>query len=124
MGSRWRVIEAAAFPLMGLLIIGLWQGMRHQSDSIRALRRQLNELEQNIGVSNSKLLEEQLKFLKRRQVTLETKIGELRKAQQQWINEERQPLKRLEPAVKPRPDDLDLDFSQRSESSMDLIPIP
>ena len=72
MVSRWRVIEAVALPMLTLLFLGLWQGFRHHTDAIRALRLQLHELEQQqTEVNNPNLMEEQLEFLQRRQQDLE-----------------------------------------------------
>ena len=112
MVSRWRVIEAVALPMLTLLFLGLWQGFRHHTDEIRALRRQLHELEQQPPeVNSNNLMEEQLEFLQRRQHSLETQIGDLRRAQQRWRTQERQRLQRPETESTERP-------------SLDLIPIP
>ena len=112
MGSRWRVIEAVALPMLTLLFLGLWQGYRHHTDAIRALRLQLHELEQQqTEVNTNNLMEEQLEFLQRRQKSLETQIGEMRRAQQRWRTQERQRIQRTEPEPTTRP-------------SLDLIPIP
>ena len=112
MGSRWRVIEAVALPMLTLLFLGLWQGYRHHTDAIRALRLQLHELEQQQTEGNTNnLMEEQLEFLQRRQKSLETQIGEMRRAQQRWRTQERQRIQRTEPEPTTRP-------------SLDLIPIP
>ena len=110
MVSRWRVIEAVALPMLTLLFLGLWQGFRHHTDAIRALRRQLHELEQQQPeVNSNNLMEEQLEFLQRRQQELEKQIGEARRSQQSWRIQERQRRQ-----------------STRSEPSttLDLIPIP
>jgi len=112
MVSRWRVIEAVALPMLTLLFLGLWQGFRHHTDAIRALRRQLHELEQQQPeVNSNNLMEEQLEFLQRRQQSLETQIGDMRRAQQRWRTQERQRMQRTEPEPTERP-------------SLDLIPIP
>lgn len=112
MGSRWRVIEAVALPMLTLLFLGLWQGYRHHTDAIRALRLQLHELEQQqTEVNTNNLMEEQLEFLQRRQESLETQIGDMRRAQQRWRTQERQRIQRTEPEPTTRP-------------SLDLIPIP
>ena len=112
MGSRWRVIEAVALPMLTLLFLGLWQGYRHHTDAIRALRLQLHELEQQqTEVNTNNLMEEQLEFLQRRQQSLETQIGDMRRAQQRWRTQERQRIQRTEPEPTTRP-------------SLDLIPIP
>ena len=56
MVSRWRVIEAVALPMLTLLFLALWQGFRHHTDAIRALRLQLHELEQQqTEVNNTNL---------------------------------------------------------------------
>ncbi len=111
MGSRWRVIEAVALPMLTLLFLGLWQGYRHHTDAIRALRLQLHELEQHTELNSNNLMEEQLEFLQRRQQSLETQIGDMRRTQQQWRMQEKQRIQRSEPEPPPRP-------------SLDLIPIP
>ena len=112
MGSRWRVIEAVALPMLTLLFLGLWQGYRHHTDAIRALRLQLHELEQQQTEGNTyNLMEEQLEFLQRRQESLETQIGDMRRAQQRWRTQERQRIQRKEPEPTTR-------------QSLDLIPIP
>jgi hypothetical protein len=110
MVSRWRVIEAVALPMLTLLFLGLWQGFRHHTDAIRALRLQLHELEQQqTEVNSNSLMEEQLEFLQRRQQELEKQIGETRRSQQSWRIQERQRRQ-----------------STRSEpgTTLDLIPIP
>ena len=110
MGSRWRVIEAVALPMLTLLFLGLWQGFRHHTEAMRALRRQLHELEQqHTEVNNTSLMEEQLEFLQRRQQSLETQIGDMKRAQQRFRMQERQRMQRSEPTPQP---------------SMDFIPIP
>ena len=110
MGSRWRVIEAVALPMLTLLFLGLWQGFRHHTEAMRALRRQLHELEQqHTEVNNTSLIEEQLEFLQRRQQSLETQIGDMRRAQQRWRMQERERIQRSEPTPPP---------------SMDSFPIP
>ena len=112
MGSRWRVIEAVALPMLTLLFLGLWQGYRHHTDAIRALRLQLHELEQQQSeVNTNNLMEEQLEFLQRRQQSLETQIGDMRRAQQRWRTQERHRIQRTAPEPTARP-------------SLDLIPIP
>ncbi len=115
MGSRWRVIEAVALPMLTLLFLGLWQGFRHHTDAIRALRLQLHELEQHTEVNNTNLMEEQLEFLQRRQQSLETQMGDLRRAQQQWLTQERQRIQRSEPTARP---------GEPDKPSLDFIPIP
>jgi|TARA_B100001093_G_scaffold280030_1_gene267561 hypothetical protein len=124
MSSRWRVLEAAALPLFVVLFMGLWQGLRHQTDVISDLNLQLNELEQNIEVNRNNLMEEQLEFLQRRQQTLETEMGELKRSQQRWINQEQQRLKRQQVDVMTFQDDLNSEHSQHSRSSIDMIPSP
>ncbi|ABI47030.1 hypothetical protein sync_0978 [Synechococcus sp. CC9311] len=110
MGSRWRVIEAVALPMLTLLFLGLWQGFRHHTEAIRALRLQLHELEQQrTEVNNTSLMEQQLEFLQRRQQSLETQVEDMRQAQQRWRTQERQRIRRSEPMPPP---------------SMDFIPIP
>ena len=95
MGSRWRVIEAVALPMLTMLLLGLWQGYRNHTDAIRALRLQLHELEQQqTEVNTNNLMEEQLEFLQRRQESLETQIGDMRRAQQRWRTQERQRIQR------------------------------
>ena len=123
MVSRWRVIEAVAIPMLTLLFLALWQGFRHHTDEIRALRLQLHELEQKqTEVNSTNLMEEQLEFLQRRQQDLEKQIGESRRSQQYWRRQERQrrqSLKsapnRIEPEMKPL---------LKQDSSLDLSPIP
>ena len=123
MVSRWRVIEAVALPMLTLLFLGLWQGFRHHTDAIRALRLQLHELEQQqIEVNSTNLMEEQLEFLQRRQQNLEKQIGESRRSQQYWRTQERQRRqslnsapKLIEPEMKPL---------LKQDSSLDLSPIP
>ncbi len=84
MAFRWRVIEAIALPMLTLLFLGLWQGLRHQTEAIRDLRLQLHELEQQSKpASTNNLVTEQLEFLQRRQESLETQISGLRRSQQQ-----------------------------------------
>ncbi len=112
MGSRWRVIEAVGLPMLTLLFLGLWQGYRHHTDALRALRLQLHELEQQQTELNSNnLMAEQLEFLQRRQQSLETQIGDMRRAQERWRTQEKQRIQRSEPETPARP-------------SLDLIPIP
>ena len=116
MGSRWRVIEAVALPMLTLLFLALWQGYRHHTDAIRALRLQLHELEQQESeVNNNNLMVEQLEFLQRRQQSLETQIGDLKRAQQRWRTQERQRVQRSEPTARP---------GEPDKPSLDFIPIP
>ena len=123
MVSRWRVIEAMALPLLTLLFLGLWQGFRHHTDAIRALRLQLHELEQQqTEVNTTNLMEEQLEFLQRRQADLEKQIGESRRSQQDWLTQERQRRQRLE--SKPKPVEPDMKPVFKPNNSMDFIPIP
>ncbi len=123
MVSRWRVIEAVALPLLTLLFLGLWQGFRHHTDAIRALRRQLHELEQQqTEVNKPNLMEEQLEFLQRRQADLEKQIGESRRSQQDWLTQERQRRQRLE--SKPKPVEPDMKPVFKPNTSLDFIPIP
>ncbi len=123
MVSRWRVIEAMALPLLTLLFLGLWQGFRHHTDAIRALRLQLHELEQQqTEVNTTNLMEEQLEFLQRRQQDLEKQIGESRRSQQDWLTQERQRRQRLE--SKPKPVEPDMKPVFKPNTTMDFIPIP
>ena len=123
MVSRWRVIEAMALPLLTLLFLGLWQGFRHHTDAIRALRLQLHELEQQqTEVNTTNLMEEQLEFLQRRQADLEKQIGESRRSQQDWLTQERQRRQRLE--SKPNPVEPDMKPVFKPNTSLDFIPIP
>jgi hypothetical protein len=123
MVSRWRVIEAMALPLLTLLFLGLWQGFRHHTDAIRALRLQLHELEQQqTEVNTTNLMEEQLEFLQRRQQDLEKQIGESRRSQQDWLTQERQRRQRLE--SKPKPVEPDMKPVFKPNTSLDFIPIP
>lgn len=123
MVSRWRVIEAMALPLLTLLFLGLWQGFRHHTDAIRALRLQLHELEQQqTEVNTTNLMEEQLEFLQRRQADLEKQIGESRRSQQYWLTQERQRRQRLE--SKPKPVEPDMKPVFKPNTSLDFIPIP
>jgi len=123
MVSRWRVIEAMALPLLTLLFLGLWQGFRHHTDAIRALRLQLHELEQQqTEVNTTNLMEEQLEFLQRRQADLEKQIGESRRSQQDWLTQERQRRQRLE--SKPKPVEPDMKPVFKPNTSLDFIPIP
>ena len=117
MGSRWRVIEAVALPMLTLLFLALWQGYRHHTDAIRALRLQLHELEQQqpAEVNTPNLMVEQLEFMQRRQQSLETQIGDLKKAQQRWRTQERQRVQRSEPTARP---------GEPDKPSLDFIPIP
>ena len=123
MVSRWRVIEAMALPLLTLLFLGLWQGFRHHTDAIRALRLQLHELEQQQPeVNTTNLMEEQLEFLQRRQTDLEKQIGESRRFQQYWLTQEGQRRQRLE--SKPKPVEPDMKPVLKPNTSLDFIPIP
>ena len=123
MVSRWRVIEAMALPLLTLLFLGLWQGFRHHTDAIRALRLQLHELEQQqTEVNTTNLMEEQLEFLQRRQQDLEKQIGESRRSQQDWLTQERQRRQRLESTPKPVEREMKPVF--KPNTSLDFIPIP
>ncbi|MCH9772725.1 MAG: hypothetical protein K0U28_04260 [Cyanobacteria bacterium] len=123
MVSRWRVIEAMALPLLTLLFLGLWQGFRHHTDAIRALRLQLHELEQQqTEVNTTNLMEDQLEFLQRRQQDLEKQIGESRRSQQDWLTQERQRRQRLE--SKPKPVEPDMKPVFKPNTSLDFIPIP
>ena len=123
MVSRWRVIEAVALPMLTLLFLGLWQGFRHHTDAIRALRLQLHELEQQqTEVNTTNLMEEQLEFLQRRQQDLEKQIGESRRSQQDWLTQERQRRQRLE--SKPKPVEPDMKPVFKPNTSLDFIPIP
>ena len=123
MGSRWRVIEAVALPMLTLLFLGLWQGYRHHTDAIRALRLQLHELEQQqTEVNKPNLMEEQLEFLQRRQQDLEKQIGESRRSQQYWLTQERQRRQRLEST--PKPVEPEMRPVHKPDTSLDFIPIP
>ncbi|WP_186590154.1 hypothetical protein [Synechococcus sp. MVIR-18-1] len=123
MVSRWRVIEAMALPLLTLLFLGLWQGFRHHTDAIRALRLQLHELEQQqTEVNTTNLMEEQLEFLQRRQQDLEKQIGESRRSQQDWLTQERQRRQRLEST--PKPVEREMKPAFKPNTSLDFIPIP
>ena len=123
MVSRWRVIEAVALPMLTLLFLGLWQGFRHHTDAIRALRRQLHELEQQqTEVNTTNLMEEQLEFLQRRQQDLEKQIGESRRSQQDWLTQERQKRQRLEST--PKPVEREMKPVLKPNTSLDFIPIP
>lgn len=124
MGSRWRVIEAVALPMLTLLFLALWQGYRHHTDAIRALRLQLHELEQQqpAEVNTPNLMEEQLEFLQRRQADLEKQIGESRRSQQDWLTQERQRRQRLEST--PKPVEREMKPVLKPNTSLDFIPIP
>ena len=123
MVSRWRVIDAVALPMLTLLFLGLWQGFRHHTDAIRALRRQLHELEQQqTEVNKPNLMKEQLEFLQRRQANLEKQIGESRRSQQDWLTQERQ--RRQRPESKPKPVEPDMKPVFKPNTSLDFIPIP
>ena len=123
MGSRWRVIEAVALPMLTLLFLGLWQGFRHHTDAIRALRLQLHELEQQHSELNSNnLMEEQLEFLQRRQQDLEKQIGESRRLLQYWRTQERQTRQSLDAEPKPKAPEMKSVLKQ--DANLDFIPIP
>ena len=123
MVSRWRVIEAVALPMLTLLFLGLWQGFRHHTDAIRALRLQIHELEQQqTDVNSPNLIEEQLEFLQRRQQDLEKQIGQSRRSQQYWLRQERQRRQSHQSAPKPLQPEMDSVF--KPDTSLDFIPIP
>ena len=123
MVSRWRVIEAVALPMLTLLFLGLWQGFRHHTDAIRALRLQIHELEQQqTEANNPNLMEEQLEFLQRRQQDLEKQVGQSRRSQQYWLTQERQRRQKLE--SKPKPDEPEMKPLFKPDTSLDFIPIP
>ena len=123
MVSRWRFIEAVAIPMLSVLFLALWQGFRHHTDSIRALRLQLHELEQQqTEVNSTNLMEEQLEFLQRRQQDLEKQIGESRRSQQYWRTQERQRRQSLKSAPKPTEPEIKPVF--KPDTSLDFIPIP
>ena len=123
MVSRWRVIEAVALPMLTLLFLGLWQGFRHHTDAIRALRLQIHELEQQqTDVNSPNLMEEQLEFLQRRQQDLEKQIGQSRRSEQYWLTQERQRRQRLD--SKPKPAEPEMKPVFKPDTSMDFIPIP
>ena len=123
MVSRWRVIEAVALPMLTLLFLGLWQGFRHHTDAIRALRLQLHELEQqHTEANNTNLMEEQLEFLQRRQQDLEKQIGEAKRSQQSWRTQERQRSQSLE--LEPKPTEPQLESLPRQNSTFNIFPIP
>ena len=125
MVSRWRVIEAVALPMLTLLFLGLWQGFRHHTDAIRALRLQLHELEQqHTEVNNTNLMEEQLEFLQRRQQDLEKQIGEAKRSQQSWRKQERQRHQSLELEPKPTEPEPQLESLPRQNSTFNIFPIP
>ena len=123
MVSRWRVIEAVALPMLTLLFLGLWQGFRHHTDAIRALRLQIHELEQQqTDVNSPNLMEEQLEFLQRRQQDLEKQIGQSRRSQQYWLRQERQ--RRQSHQSAPKPLQPEMDSVLKPDTSLDVIPIP
>ena len=123
MVSRWRVIEAVALPMLTLLFLGLWQGFRHHTDAIRALRLQIHELEQQqTDVNSPNLIEEQLEFLQRRQQDLEKQIGQSRRSQQYWLTQERQRRQRLD--SKPKSAEPEMKPVFKPDTSLDFIPIP
>ena len=124
MVSRWRVIEAVAIPMLTLLFLALWQGFRHHTDAIRALRLQIHELElqQQTEVNKPNLMEEQLEFLQRRQQDLEKQIGQSRRSQQYWLTQERQRRQRLE--SKPKQVEPEMKPAFKPDTSLDFIPIP
>ena len=125
MVSRWRVIEAMALPLLSLLFLGLWQGFRHHTDAIRALRLQLHELEQQqTEVNKPNLMEEQLEFLQRRQQDLEKQIGEAKRSQQSWRTQERQRRQSLPLEPKPTEPAPKLESLPRQNSTFNIFPIP
>ena len=109
--------------MLTLLFLGLWQGFRHHTDAIRALRRQLHELEQQqTEVNKPNLMKEQLEFLQRRQADLEKQIGESWRSQQDWLTQERQRRQRLE--SKPKPVEPVMKPVFKPNTSLDFIPIP
>ena len=126
MVSRWRVIEAVALPMLTLLFLGLWQGFRHHTDAIRALRLQLHELEQQqqTEVNKPNLMEEQLEFLQRRQQDLEKQIGEAKRSQQSWRTQERQRRQSLPLEPKPTEPAPKLESLPRQNSTFNIFPIP
>ena len=123
MVSRWRVIEAVTLPMLIMLFLGLWQGFRHHTDAIRALRLQIHELEQQqTDVNSPNLMEEQLEFLQRRQQDLEKQIGQSRRSQQYWLRQERQ--RRQSHQSAPKPLQPEMDSVLKPDTSLDVIPIP
>ena len=126
MVSRWRVIEAVALPMLTLLFLGLWQGFRHHTDAIRALRLQLHELEQQqqTEVNKPNLMEEQLEFLQRRQQDLEKQIGEAKRSHQSWRTQERQRRQSLPLEPKPTEPAPKLESLPRQNSTFNIFPIP
>jgi hypothetical protein len=123
MVSRWRVIEAVTLPMLIMLFLGLWQGFRHHTDSIRALQLQLHELEQQpTEVTNTNLMKEQMEFLQRRQQDLEKQIGQSRRSQQYWLRQERQ--RRQSHQSAPKPLQPEMDSVLKPDTSLDVIPIP
>jgi hypothetical protein len=124
MVSRWRVIEAVSIPMLTVLFLALWQGFRHHTDAIRALRLQIHELElqQQTEVNKPNLMEEQLEFLQRRQQDLEKQIGQSRRSQQYWLTQERQRRQRLE--SKPKQVEPEMKPAFKPDTSLDFIPIP
>ena len=126
MVSRWRVIEAVALPMLTLLFLGLWQGFRHHTDAIRALRLQLHELEQQqqTEVNKPNLMEEQLEFLQRRQQDLEKQIGEAKRSQQSWRTQERQRRQSLPLEPKPTEPEPKLESLPSQNSTFNIFPIP
>ena len=109
--------------MLTLLFLGLWQGFRHHTDAIRALRRQLHELEQQqTEVNKPNLMKEQLEFLQRRQANLEKQIGESRRSQQDLLTQERQ--RRQIPESKPKPVEPEMKPAFKPNTSLDFIPIP
>ena len=124
MVSRWRVIEAVSIPMLTVLFLALWQGFRHHTDAIRALRLQIYELElqQQTEVNKPNLMEEQLEFLQRRQQNLEKQIVESRRSQQYWRTQERQRRQSLNSA--PKPIEPEMKPLLKQDSSLDLSPIP
>ena len=126
MVSRWRVIEAVALPMLTLLFLGLWQGFRHHTDAIRALRLQLHELEQQqqTEVNKPNLMEEQLEFLQRRQQDLEKQIGEAKRSQQSWRTQEHQRRQSLPLEPKPTEPAPKLESLPQQNSTFNIFPIP
>ena len=110
--------------MLTLLFLGLWQGFRHHTDAIRALRLQIHELEQQQQTEENSpnLMEEQLEFLQRRQQDLEKQIGQSRRSQQYWLRQERQRRQSHQSAPKPLQPEMDSVF--KPDTSLDFIPIP
>ena len=110
--------------MLTLLFLGLWQGFRHHTDAIRALRLQIHELEQQQQTEKNSpnLMEEQLEFLQRRQQELEKQIGQSRRSQQYWLRQERQRPQSHQSA--PKPLEPEMDSVLKPDTSLDFIPIP